>query len=196
EGDLCLLSDAVMTGYYRNQDATDTVLRRHEDGKLWLHTGDIAKIAPTGDICFRSRYKRMVKVNGYNVYPMMIEEVMQTHPDVQEACAIGIPWKHDTRIKLYATLKRNISPAEAERKLIEYAAGRLNRWSIPVVVEIVSSLPRTKMDKTDYRALEKMELERMNAGESKEHKKYFPAGSGNFFLNNSQTGHGQVHDKQ
>ncbi|HJJ98660.1 MAG TPA: long-chain fatty acid--CoA ligase, partial [Methanocorpusculum sp.] len=64
EGELCLLSDAVMTGYYRNQDATDAVLRRHEDGKLWLHTGDIVKITPTGDICFRSRYKRMVKVNG------------------------------------------------------------------------------------------------------------------------------------
>lgn len=162
EGELCLLSDAVMTGYYRNQEATDAVLRRHEDGKLWLHTGDIVKITPTGDICFRSRHKRMVKVNGYNVYPMMIEEVMQTHPDVQEVCAIGIPWKHDTRIKLYVTLKRKMDPAEAERKLIEYAVGRLNRWSIPAAVEIVSALPRTKMEKTDYRALEEMEL-RKNA---------------------------------
>lgn len=104
----------------------------------------------------------MVKVNGYNVYPMMIEEVMQTHPDVQEVCAIGIPWKPDTRIKLYVTLKRKMDPAEAECKLIEYAVGRLNRWSIPAAVEIVSALPRTKLEKTDYRALEELEL-RKNA---------------------------------
>ncbi|HJK47927.1 MAG TPA: class I adenylate-forming enzyme family protein [Methanocorpusculum sp.] len=162
EGELCLFSGAVMTGYYRNQEASEAVLRRHEDGNIWLHTGDIVKITPNGDICFRSRYKRMVKVNGYNVYPMMIEEVMQTHPDVKEVCAIGIPWKHDTRIKLYVTLKRKMDPAEAERKLIEYAMGRLNRWSIPAAVEIVASLPRTKMEKTDYRALEELEL-RKNA---------------------------------
>ncbi|HJK22934.1 MAG TPA: class I adenylate-forming enzyme family protein [Methanocorpusculum sp.] len=162
EGELCLFSGALMTGYYRNQEASEAVLRRHEDGNIWLHTGDIVKITPNGDICFRSRYKRMVKVNGYNVYPMMIEEVMQTHPDVKEVCAIGIPWKHDTRIKLYVTLKRKMDPAEAERKLIEYAMGRLNRWSIPAAVEIVASLPRTKMEKTDYRALEELEL-RKNA---------------------------------
>ena len=93
---------------------------------------------------------------------MMIEEVMQTHPDVKEVCAIGIPWQHDTRIKLYVTLKRKMDPAEAERKLIEYAMGRRNRWSIPAAVAIVASLPRTKMEKTDYRALEELEL-RKNA---------------------------------
>jgi long-chain acyl-CoA synthetase len=160
EGELCLLSDAVMTGYYRNQEATDAVLRRHEDGGLWLHTGDIVKIASTGDIHFRSRSKRMIKVNGYNVYPAMIEEIMQMHPDVQEVCAIGIPWGHDTRIKMYVTLKRKVDSTDAERKLIEYAEGRLNRWSIPATVEIVPSLPRTKMEKFDYRALEKLEFQK------------------------------------
>jgi long-chain acyl-CoA synthetase len=158
EGELCLLSDAMMTGYYRNKEATDAVLRRHEDGLLWLHTGDVVKILPTGDVCFCSRYKRMVKVNGYNVYPMMIEAVMQTHPYVQEVCAIGIPWGHDTRIKLYVTLNRRMDPIEAEHKLIEYATQRLNRWSVPTTVEIVAALPRTKMEKIDYRELERLEL--------------------------------------
>lgn len=167
EGELCLSSDAVMTGYYRNPEATTAVLREHEDGRVWLHTGDIVKITQTGDICFRSRYKRMVKVNGYNVYPMIIEEVMQTHPDVEEVCAIGIPWKRDTRIKLYVTLKRKMDPAEAERKLIEYAVGRLNRWSIPASVEIVAALPRTKMEKTDYRALEEQELKKTRPANTK-----------------------------
>ncbi len=158
EGELCLYSGAAMTCYYRNKEATDAVLKLHEDGRRWLHTGDIVKIdPPTGNICFRSRHKRMVKVNGYNVYPMMIEEVMQTHPDVKEVCAIGIPWKRDTRIKLYVTLKHKMDPADAERKLIEYAVARLNRWSVPAVIEVVASLPRTKMEKTDYRALEELE---------------------------------------
>lgn len=160
EGELCLFTDAVMSGYYRNPEATSAVLKLHDDGRVWLHTGDLVKITPTGNICFRSRHKRMVKVNGYNVYPMMIEEVMQTHPDVAEVCAIGIPWKRDTRIKLYVTLKRKMDPAEAERKLIEYAVVRLNRWSIPAAVEVVPSLPQTKMQKTDYRALEEIEMKK------------------------------------
>ncbi|HJJ89124.1 MAG TPA: class I adenylate-forming enzyme family protein [Methanocorpusculum sp.] len=160
EGELCLLSDAVMTGYYRNPEATNAVLRRHEDGKLWLHTGDIARITSTGEICFCTRYKRMVKVNGYNVYPVMIEDIMLLHPDVQDVCAIGIPWKHDTRIKLYVALKRQLDPMEAERQLIEYAMGKLNRWSIPARIEIVPTLPRTRMKKIDYHALEEIELKK------------------------------------
>jgi acyl-CoA synthetase (AMP-forming)/AMP-acid ligase II len=90
----------------------------------------------------------------------MIEEIMQTHPDVQDVCAIGIPWGHDTRVKMYVTLKQKVDSTEAERKLTEYAAGRLNRWSIPVAVEIVPSLPRTKMEKVDYRTLEKLEFQK------------------------------------
>ena len=160
EGELCVQSPAVMTGYYHDSASTDAVLKLHADGNVWLHTGDVVRIEQDGMICFRSRYKRLVKVNGYNVYPMLIEEVMQTHPDVAEVCAIGVPWKRDTRIKLFVTLKRRMDPLEAERKLIEYAVERLNRWSIPASVEVVKSLPRTKMEKTDYRALEDSELKR------------------------------------
>jgi long-chain acyl-CoA synthetase len=165
EGELCLFSPANMTGYYRDPSATGEVLRRHADGNLWLHTGDVVKIEPDGLICFRSRYKRLVKVNGYNVYPMLIEEIMLTHPDVAEVCAIGIPWKHDTRIKLFVTLRRKMDPVEAERKLIEYAVGRMNRWSIPASVEVLKCMPRTRMEKTDYRALEEQELLKHNPGE-------------------------------
>ncbi|HJJ55718.1 MAG TPA: class I adenylate-forming enzyme family protein, partial [Methanocorpusculum sp.] len=67
-GELCVRSLSVMNGYYDNPSATADVIKVHEDGKEWLHTGDIVEIDPnSGDIYFKSRYKRMIKVNGYNV---------------------------------------------------------------------------------------------------------------------------------
>ena len=56
-----------MSGYYENEAATAEVFRRHDDGLVWLHTGDVVTLTEDNTIVFRSRYKRMVKINGINV---------------------------------------------------------------------------------------------------------------------------------
>ncbi|MDD2470243.1 MAG: class I adenylate-forming enzyme family protein [Methanocorpusculum sp.] len=164
EGELCFIGPSVMKGYYKNDDATKDVLRLHPDGQVWLHTGDLVAIRKDGNICFRSRYKRLVKVNGYNVYPTLIEETMQNHPDVRLVCAVSTPWKQDRKIKLYVVPEKPIGSFDAageEKILITYAKGLLNHWSVPVKVEFVQSLPMTKFNKVDYRLLEKQELARV-----------------------------------
>ncbi|HJJ29933.1 MAG TPA: class I adenylate-forming enzyme family protein [Methanocorpusculum sp.] len=165
EGELCFLGPSVMKGYYKNEEATKDVLRLHEDGNVWLHTGDLVVIRKDGNICFRSRHKRLVKVNGYNVYPTLIEEAMQGHPDIKQVCAVATPWKLDRKIKLYVVSEKplgSFDTGEEEKILIGYAKDRMNRWSVPAQVEFVSDLPMTKFNKVDYRLLEKQEQTRAN----------------------------------
>ena len=157
EGELCMIGPAIMTGYYKNPEETAAVLRMHEDGRVWLHTGDIVSIGDGNNINFICRYKRLVKVNGYNVYPLMIETVMEKCPIISQSCAMGIPWKTDTRIKLYVTLKQKMDPEAAVKDIIAFAKENLNHWSVPVSISILEAMPLTKMNKTDYKALEKQE---------------------------------------
>ena len=159
EGELCYFGPAMMNGYYNNQEATDAVMLKHSDGKIWLHTGDIVVREKDGNICFRSRSKRMVKINGFNVYPFIIEEEIQHHPAVKQVCAVAMPYKQDKKIKLYVTLNEGYSAEHIEEQLIAYSKDKLNHWSTPVKVEVISEMPMTKFNKVDYRLLQDKEME-------------------------------------
>ncbi|MBO5367162.1 acyl--CoA ligase, partial [Methanocorpusculum sp.] len=145
-------------GYYENEAATAEVFRRHDDGLVWLHTGDIVTLTEDNTIVFRSRYKRMVKINGINVYPTLIENTMEKCPAIAEVCAVAVPWKNDRRIKLYVTLADKKADEEAAcAEIMAYAKENLNHWSCPFAVAVLEEMPQTKMNKTDYRVLEKRE---------------------------------------
>ncbi|MCQ2376528.1 MAG: acyl--CoA ligase [Methanocorpusculum sp.] len=157
EGELCIRTPALMSGYYKRPEATSAVLKMHADGKLWLHTGDMATIDEKRNVIFKSRHKRMIKVNGFNVYPTVIEDAMEGCPVIREVCAVGMPWKTDQRIRLYVTLADpSMNQDAAKRAVMDYARGHVNRWSCPKEVYILESMPRTKMNKIDYKALEVM----------------------------------------
>ncbi|MHA2392292.1 MAG: AMP-binding protein, partial [Promethearchaeota archaeon] len=89
EGELCIQGPAVMLGYLDKPIETSETLKKHEDGKIWLHTGDIATMDKDGFFYFKLRLKRMIKSSGYNVYPAQVEDVLYKHSDVLEACVIG-----------------------------------------------------------------------------------------------------------
>ena len=157
EGELCYFGPGMMTGYYKNPEATAEVLRKHDDGRVWLHTGDVVQM-DDGMICFRSRHKRMIKVNGYNVYPSLIEDAIIEHPSVRQVCAVATPYKDDRRIKLFVVPEEGANTETLEAELIAFAEDKVNRWSVPKKVEIIDALPLTKMNKIDYMTLQEQEL--------------------------------------
>ena len=91
EGEICVSGPAVMMGYLDQPEETADTLRKHPDGKIWLHTGDIGTMDEDGFFYFKLRQKRMIKSSGMNVYPAQVEDILYQHPDVQEACIIGVP---------------------------------------------------------------------------------------------------------
>ena len=148
-GELIVRGPQVMRGYLNKPDETAQTIT---DG--WLHTGDIAMMDTDGYFFIVDRKKDMIICGGYNVYPRDIEEVLFSHPKVQEATAIGIP--HPTRgecVKVFVVLKSGQTATEEE--LIEYCKGNLAAYKLPTSIEFRTELPKTnvgKVLKKDLRA--------------------------------------------
>jgi len=155
EGEICLAGPAVMPGYLDDPEATSETLKVHADGRTWLHTGDLGKRDADGFFTFVVRAKRMIKSSGFNVYPAQVEAVLYTHPQVAEACVIGVPDEAQVeRVKAIVVLKNAAEAGEATAaSIIAHCRERLIKWSCPRDVEFRAELPKTRVGKIDYRAL-------------------------------------------
>jgi long-chain acyl-CoA synthetase len=168
DGELCIAGPTVMLGYHGNPEATADVLRRHDDGRVWLHTGDLAMMDADGWFYFRGRLKRMIKSSGFNVYPAEVELVLAEHPGVAAVCVIGIPDESQgERVKAFVVPK----PSHRDRsrlpdELITHCRERLIKWSCPGEVELRDELPLTRVGKIDFTALVREELARRATGQS------------------------------
>ncbi len=165
EGEICLHGPAVMLGYLDQEEETRSVLKQHEDGRTWLHTGDIATMDADGFFYFKLRQKRMIKSSGVNVYPAQVENVLRAHPSVDQACVIGVPDKNQiSRVKAFVVLKdqTHASP-EMEKALMDHCALELLKWSCPREIEFRSDLPKTLVGKIAFNVLEEEEKARLRA---------------------------------
>ena len=156
EGEICVSGPTLMMGYLNNQEETDKIIKV-ENGKRWLHTGDIGYIAPNGVVYYTGRSKRMIVVSGFNVYPSQIEEVISKHPKVEKVCVIGIPHPYKMHVpKTIIVLKKGVK--ENNQILNEIKAlckKELSVYSQPKDYEFRDSLPKTLYGKVDYKLLEK-----------------------------------------
>ncbi|HEY3447967.1 MAG TPA: AMP-binding protein [Myxococcales bacterium] len=162
EGEICVNSPTLMLGYLNDTEETARTLRRHADGKAWLHTGDAGTMDPDGFFYFKQRFKRLVKVSGIAVYPTQIEDVLHSHPAVALACAIGVPdLEKMARIKAFVVLREpGAASAALKQELLEHCKKNLNTWSCPRELEFRADLPKTLVGKVAYTALEKEEAAR------------------------------------
>lgn len=161
DGELCISGPTTMLGYVNQPEETAETIRRHKDGRDWVHTGDLCSIDKDGFIFFRMRLKRMVKVSGIAVYPPQVEEVLRGHESIRDVCVIGVPDPYKmTVIRAYIVPEPGIhTVGEAGEKLTadikEWAADKLNRWSLPKDILYRDELPQTRVGKIAYTELEK-----------------------------------------
>jgi long-chain acyl-CoA synthetase len=157
DGELCVYGPTLMQGYWNDPEETAKVLVKHDDGKVWLHTGDMCYITPeTGDIYYRQRLKRVFKIAGYLVYPSFIEESYRAMAEIYDCCAIAVGPEGKTKIKLFVVKNKNYKhddDATLTQKIIEFGNQNLSKWSIPATVEYIEKLPRTKIGKVDFKVL-------------------------------------------
>lgn len=165
EGEICLSGPAVMLGYLDQPEETDRVLKRHGDGRTWLHTGDIATMDADGFFYFKLRQKRMIKSSGVNVYPAQVEDVLREHSAVDQVCIIGVPDKAQVeRVKAFVVLKdHTMAGPEMEKALKKHCAENLLKWSCPREIEFRTDLPKTLVGKIAFNVLEEEEKARLRA---------------------------------
>lgn len=156
-GEICMHGPTMMNGYVNDEEATAHALRLHDDGQVWLHTGDIGTMDSDGFLYFKGRIKRLLKISGVSVYPAQVEQVLEAHPAVSRACVIGVPDDYQmTSLRGYVILEAGYEPSDALAKEVRgYCKQELIKWAVPRVIEFRESFPLTRVGKIAYTELEK-----------------------------------------
>jgi long-chain acyl-CoA synthetase len=156
-GEICVSGPNVMLGYSNQPEANAQTLRKHSDGRIWLHTGDLASMDADGFFYFKSRLKRMLKVSGVNVYPGQVEKTLQNHPDVDSVCVIGVPDRLKmSRVKAFIVLKdKTKATEETKQGILKFGRDNLLIWEAPRDLEFRDELPKTWIGKVSFNELEK-----------------------------------------
>ena len=159
-GELCISGPCLMKGYYNKPEETAILLRRHPDGRVWAHTGDMGYLDEDGFVFLDSRIKRMIiRHDGFKVFPSMIENVVSRHPAVHQCSVVGCADKDHTQGRLpfvYIVLKADTTAKKKQviRELERMCAEDLPEYVQPVAYKFISSMPMTPVGKVDYRQLE------------------------------------------
>lgn len=156
EGEICISGPSVMICYVDNPEETAQTLRRHADGRIWLHTGDLGTMDVDGFVYFRQRIKRMIITSGYNVYPSQLENIIDGHEKVLISCVIGVKDKYKMqKVKAFVVLHPGVEPTEEVRQeLMEYCRKHIAKYAMPYEIEFRTELPKTLVGKVAYRVLE------------------------------------------
>ena len=173
EGEICISGPSIILGYLNNKAETDNVIRRHPDGTLWVHSGDIGLMDSDGFVYIKGRIKRMITLfNGHKIFPTHIESVLGHHPMVASCAVVGV---NDTT---HAQGQLTLAVIEAKEQtlekltaikseLYEMCRQELEGPAKPYDIIFVESMPHTGMGKIDYLKLaEDYNNERKNNNEA------------------------------
>lgn len=163
EGELCILSPSMMIGYVDNEEENGKVMKRHSDGKVWIHTGDLGYISVKGSVFITGRIKRIyiTQVNGTvsKIFPDRIEKLISENKAVSNCCAVCRGDAKNTYYPIvFVVLKQEEAGKEEiiKAELKKECANSLPDYAQPTEYIFTQSLPLTSVGKIDYRALEKL----------------------------------------
>ncbi len=157
-GEICIRSKTVMKGYLDDVTETKNVLKKHSDGTVWLHTGDMGCMDNEGFVYFKGRLKRIIVTNGHNVYPSEIEMVISKHPCVKECCVVGVKDLRKVQaVALFLVLNnRKYKTEEIKAEILKYLERYISKQSMPKYIWFLESIPKTALGKTAFSELEKL----------------------------------------
>ncbi len=136
-GEVLVRGPAVMQGYYKEPEGTAAALC--PDG--WLHTGDLAYRDQDGYFFVVGRSKELVIKGGVNIAPRQIDEVLESHPSVLEAAAVGVPDRYlGEDLVAFVVLRAGI--VGDERELLTFCESHLGHFKTPSRIHFVRDLPK------------------------------------------------------
>jgi fatty-acyl-CoA synthase len=122
----------------------------------WMHTQDVAEIAPNGDVIIRDRIKDVIKTGGEWVSSVEVEELLMRHPAVEAAAVIGVPDAQWGERPLAFVVEHDAAPDAAALRahLMSFVeAGSISRYAVPDRVIALADLPKTSVGKVDKKQL-------------------------------------------
>ena len=137
-------------GEKHHRNIAETAAAFSGDG--WLRTGDLAKLGPFGTVLFEGRAKDVIKVGGYSVYALEVEQAIEEHPDVLEAAVVPLPDDRKGEVPGAVVRLRDGATLD-EAALKAHCDERLAAYKIPQRWLAVDDLPRTGTNKVKRREL-------------------------------------------
>ncbi len=148
-GEIIIESKRIMTGYWRNPEATQKAIRNG-----WLYTGDLGYCDDRGFVYIAGRKKDMIVSGGENIYPKEVEEILYRHPAVLEAAVIGIPDPYWVE-RVHALVVVNPGTQTTEEDIIEFCRRNMAHYKAPKGVEFLEVLPKNPQGKILKREIRK-----------------------------------------
>lgn len=142
-GEIICQSPLASHGYYKNPEATSASFRQG-----WFYTGDLGYFDEEGFLFVVGRKKDMVKSGGISIYPLEIESVLYSHPEILEAAVIGVPDPRWGEALTAVIVLKDGAKLSAE-EVRQFCKQRLSSYKVPKSVAFVSSLPHTEIGKVN-----------------------------------------------
>ena len=160
QGEICIQTPSRMIRYIDREDDNKRVMQKHDDGKIWIHSGDIGYVTEDGFVYIVDRIKRMIiREDGFKVYPSIIENVICECHDVINCAVVGVRNEHFSQgmnPKAYITVRKDCSHEIVISEINNICRKKLSEYQIPNEIEVIDEMPLTKVGKIDYIALEKL----------------------------------------
>jgi acyl-CoA synthetase (AMP-forming)/AMP-acid ligase II len=154
-GEVTLRSPAMMSEYWNDPENTAATLK---DG--WLYTQDLGSLDPNGCLRLAGRSKEMFIRGGYNVYPLEVEAILQSHPDVAHVAVIPRPDDVMGEIGVAVVVPNDPARPPTLDALRDFASGHLAAYKLPEAISVVDELPYTGMQKVDRARLQEQIAQR------------------------------------
>ena len=158
-GEVCITGPSMMKGYFKRPEETAHVMRKHDDGLTWVHSGDLGYIDNDGFLFIVGRVKRMItRFDGHKVFPVNIESLVSEREDVHNCSAIGVRDREHMQghYPMVVVEFKNVEDKEAVcKEIYQICLEKLEERGQPVAVVPIDKVPITGAGKNDYRTLEK-----------------------------------------
>ncbi len=158
QGEVCVMSPKCMLHYLgTGYEQTAAIIKHHEDGTKWVHTGDIGHIDENGCLYIDGRIKRMIIRDGYKVFPAAIENVIVKNKNVKQCAVVGIKDANLGYVaKAYLVLNDKGKKDETIEQLREECKNELYSYEVPDYFDVLDDFPITNVGKIDYTKLGEM----------------------------------------
>ena len=159
EGEVCFTGPSNMLGYYNNEKETKNVMKKHSDGNIWIHSGDLGYMDEDGFLFIKGRIKRMItRFDGHKVFPTQLESSLVKIDNINNCVIVGIKDPNHAQGELplaVITLQDDSKKEETLRKLKEYIENEVEERGRPCDIKVVKTIPYTSVGKVDYKSLTK-----------------------------------------
>ena len=167
KGEICIESPSAMREYYKNEEETKDVLKIHDDGKVWIHSGDLGHMTADGKLYIDGRIKRLIIRRGFKISAIAIENIILKHDAIESCSVVKVPNEIDGEVPFAFIVLKNEYKNQSDvviDELKQMCNEQLPDYYAPAFYNSIERMPyKSNTGKLDFILLENMAVEIVNS---------------------------------